>query len=166
MRLGTLLLFVLLTTSIQADPLLDLRPVGAARLKVLLWAIYDSSLYSDDGEYRGVTPGLALRIDYRRNIPAARLISQTRKEWQRLSLYGPQSESWLASLADLWPDVRRGDSLVLRVNGDLGSDFFLNEELLGTVADPDFGADFLAIWLSDRSSYPDLSRQLRGNQAP
>ncbi|MGL5537343.1 MAG: chalcone isomerase family protein, partial [Aeromonas veronii] len=40
--------------------------------------------------------------------------------------------------------------------------FWWQEKPLGTLADPQFSAAFLAIWLADNSRDPALTRRLRG----
>ena len=163
MRLSSLIMLSLLWAApLAAAPLDDLRPVGCATLRVLFFTIYDSRLYTPDGDYRGIEPDLALHIVYRRDIAAADLIDRTRREWQRLSTYDEKSEAWLTRLALLWPDIEQGDSLTLRVDAELASRFYLNGAFIGTIGDPAFTEDFLAIWLSENSSYPRLRDQLVG----
>jgi len=58
--------------------------------------------------------------------------------------------------------MKRGDQIVLRVNAELASEFFFNGELVGSIVDPIFTQRFLSIWLSEKSSYPDLRDQLVG----
>jgi len=157
-----LLLSLLWAAPLAAAQLEDLHPVGDATLRVLFFTIYDSRLYTPDGDYEGVEPDLALQIIYRRDIAAADLIDRTRKEWRNLSLYGEGSEAWLAQLTSLWPDIEQGDSLTLRVDAQLASRFYFNGKHIGTIDDPAFTEDFLAIWLSENSSYPRLRDQLVG----
>ena len=40
----------------------SLTEIGAARLKVFFWTIYDCYLYSKDGIYRGLEPNLTLEL--------------------------------------------------------------------------------------------------------
>ena len=166
LTLPTLLLImlsVLTTAKSYSSPVDRLQPVGSTTLKVLLWTIYHSTLFTDDGEYRGIEPGLALQIDYRRNIKSEKLISTTRDQWQKLALYDPDtSESWLVELASLWPDIRRGDSITLYVEPDLSATFFYNGESLGQLNDAGFTAAFLAIWLDENSTFPELRNELVG----
>jgi hypothetical protein len=44
------------------------------------------------------------------------------------------------------------------------SSFSLNGRALGTIEDPGFGQDFLAIWLSPETSRPELRLALIGQQ--
>jgi len=162
LRLSCLILALLLATTSSANVTGELNQVGNATLKVMFWTIYDSYLYNKDGVYRGVEPELALRIDYRRNIKQDDLIDRTRKEWRKQGVYASSSEAWLEQLEAIWPDIKRGDQIVLRVNGELASEFFFNGELIGSIADPLFTQRFLSIWLSEKSSFPELRDQLVG----
>ena len=162
LRLSCLILTLMLATTSSANVTAELNQVGNATLKVMFWTIYDSYLFSKDGVYRGVEPELALRIDYRRNIKKDDLIDRTRKEWRKQGVYVDSSETWLQQLDTFWPDIKRGDQIVLRVNAELASEFFFNGELIGSVVDPIFTQRFLSIWLSEKSSYPHLRNQLVG----
>jgi hypothetical protein len=162
LRPSCLILTLLLATTSSANVTAELNQVGNATLKVMFWTIYDSYLFSKDGVYRGVEPELALRIDYRRNIKQDDLIDRTRKEWRKQGVYVDSSETWLQQLDTFWPDIKRGDQIVLRVNAELASEFFFNGELIGSVVDPMFTRRFLSIWLSEKSSYPHLRNQLVG----
>ncbi len=161
-RLNVFLLSLLFTTTLAASPTQNLNPVGSATLKVLFWTIYDSYLYTPNGIYDGVEPGLALQINYRRNISRSDLIDRTRGEWQKLDLYQTGCEEWLGALEAMWPNLKRGDELILQVDKDLNSNFFFNGELIGSIEDSRFTESFLAIWLSENSSYPRLRNQLVG----
>lgn len=162
LRLNCLILTLVFATFSSANVTSELNQVGNATLKVMFWTIYDSYLYNRDGVYRGVEPELVLRIDYRRNIKQQDLIDRTRKEWRKQGVYAASSEAWLKQLDGIWPDIKRGDQIVLRVDEELASEFFFNGELLGSIADPMFTQRFLSIWLSEKSSYPDLRDQLVG----
>ena len=106
---------LLLTPMVQANsvgtvPLVDqgnqsLRKCGAARLKVLFWDIYESSLYTPDGTWsEGVRP-LRLDIRYLRAISALDLVKQTGKEWAEQGKSSPEHIVWQGELLSIWPDV-------------------------------------------------------------
>jgi hypothetical protein len=159
----TVLLCITNAGGALGSPTEILQPIGSTTLKVFFWTIYDSTLFSDDGEYRGIEPGLALKIDYRRSVRREQLIKTTRDQWQELDLYDPDaSEEWLQELAELWPDIQRDDSITLYVEADLSATFFYNDKALGQVNDPRFTQSFLAIWLAENSTFPKLRNQLIG----
>lgn len=141
-----------------------LRQVGEGHLRVLFWPVYNSRLYTADGAYREQQRPIRLEIEYLRAIAAEDLVARTREEWAFQGLLHPEQEEWLARLAVLWPDVDDGDVLALEVDRQGVSRFYCNGELLGTIADPDFGRAFLAIWLSPGTSRPDLRQALLGQR--
>ena len=55
--------------------------VGEARLKVLIWEVYDSALFTPSGRWQGDAP-YQLSLHYLRNIPAAKLVEETEKAWR------------------------------------------------------------------------------------
>ena len=146
----------------QGSPTEPLREVGSTTLKVMFWTVYDSTLFSPSGNYRGIEPGLALQIEYRRNIDNQRLVDATRDQWQELGLYREQSEQWLDELTHLWPDIQRGDSITLLVEAGLSATSYFNEKRLGQIQDPRFTTDFLAIWLAENTRFPELRDELIG----
>ena len=161
-RFSGVIFGICLAGLVTADPVKELDQVGTATLRVLFWTIYNSTLYSIDGEFRGVEPGIALELTYRRRITTTTLIDWTRREWQKQSLSGEQSEEWLEILSTIWSDVKRGDVLVLKVSSDLSSEFYKNDELIGSLTDPLFTSNFLSIFISEKSSYPKLRARLVG----
>jgi hypothetical protein len=161
-RISGVIFGICLAGLVTADPIKELDQVGTATLRVLFWTIYNSTLYSIDGEFRGVEPGIALELTYRRRITTTTLIDWTRREWQKQSLSGEQSEEWLEILSTIWSDVKRGDVLVLKVSSDLSSEFYKNDELIGSLTDPLFTSNFLSIFISEKSSYPKLRARLVG----
>lgn len=145
-----------------ADLIDELRIVGSARLRVLFWTIYDSTLYSADGEFQQIKPDLALAITYRRNIPATELIERTFDEWKDMELSSTRQSMWRSRLGSLWPDVESGDTLTLYVDEQLASHFYLNGRFIGAMMDSEFTRQFLAIWLSDDTAYPRQRAELTG----
>ena len=142
----------------------DFKLVGEGRLKVLFWSVYDSSLYSADGAYSSGQRPLRLDIKYLLNIDADDLVSRTRQEWQFQNLTHPRQQQWLDRLQALWPDISASDVLSLRIDERQHSSFFLNGESLGRIEDEDFSRQFLAIWLAQETSQPDLRLALIGRR--
>ena len=159
----TLLGILMLSLPALGSPVDGLQKVGSTRLKVMFWTIYDSVLYSPDGVYDTVEPGLALEITYRRKISAGDLINRTESEWQDLELEHSGREGWLARLQVIWPDVEPGDTLTLLVDDGLGSNFYFNERFIGSLDDADFTRHFLAIWLDPDSRFPRQRAALTGS---
>ena len=139
-----------------------LQMVGQARLEFMLWPIYDSRLYSTDGNYQEGQLPLRLDIQYLRDVDAENLVKHTQSEWQRQGLSHGGAQLWLATLSRLLPSVRQNDVLTLVVDEQGSSAFSVNGEPLGSIDDPHFGQHFLAIWLSPNTSRPELRQALLG----
>ncbi|MBV1788169.1 chalcone isomerase family protein [Marinobacterium sp. D7] len=158
---------VLLLLAVIASPAMgsvEYRLVGEARLSVLLWEIYDAQLFTPDGRYRGINAPMLLRIHYLRAMERDDLIDATRDELQQIAPELPAlvSAQNLERLSRIWPDkIRPGDSLSFELTAT-GGTFHFNEQPIGRIDDTRFARAFMAIWLADNSSYPRLSRRLRG----
>ena len=137
--------------------------VGEARLKVLLWKVYDSALYTPSGRWLGAGP-YQLSLTYLRDIPVEQLIKETRKAWDEQNRMHPEQENWLRALAEMWPDISAGDNLVFGVGADDQNQFWFNGQSIGGIDHPDFAAFFGGIWLSEDSPRPALRARLIGEQ--
>ena len=137
--------------------------VGEARLKVLLWKVYDSALYTPRGRWLGAGP-YQLSLTYLRDIPVEQLIKETRKAWDEQNRVHPEQENWLQALAEMWPDISAGDNLVFGVGAEDQNQFWFNGQSIGGIDHPDFAAFFGGIWLSEDSPRPALRARLIGEQ--
>ena len=135
--------------------------VGEARLKVLIWEVYDSGLFTPSGRWQGDAP-YRLSLHYLRNIPAAKLVEETEKAWREQGRNHPRLNEWLGLLGDLWPDITEGDNLVFGLNALGDSAFWFNGSPLGSIEDRDFGPLFGGIWLDPDTPRPELRAQLIG----
>ncbi len=156
-----LMLLSALTARADTDAL---RLVGEARLQVLFWSIYDSRLYTADGDYEHGERPVRLEIQYLRDIDADDLVARTAQEWEALGVRHERQAQWLEAMAALWPDIRESDTLTVELDESHRSAFYHNGRRLGTVEDPDFGQHFLDIWLSPRTSRPELRLALIGEE--
>ncbi len=142
-----------------------LEKCGEARLTVMFWDVYDSTLYAPQGDYRpGVRP-LRLEIRYLRNIKAKDLVKQTRKEWQAQGVMSPQHADWLTQLEAFWPDVADNDVITLDLDTAGTSTFSFNGSVVGQISDSQFGEDFAGIWLAPTTTRPELRAALIGSNA-
>jgi len=141
---------------------IDVWPVvGEARLKVLIWEVYDSALFTPSGRWQGVAP-YRLSLRYLRDIPAAKLVEETENAWQEQGRSHPRLNEWLLLLAELWPDITEGDNLVFGLNASGDSAFWFNGSPIGSINDRDFGPLFGGIWLDPDTPRPGLRAELIG----
>lgn len=138
--------------------------VGEARLKVFIWEVYDSALFTPSGRWQGDAP-YQLSLHYLRDIPAAKLIEETEKAWQEQGRNHPKQNEWLVLLDQLWPDITEGDNLVFGLNASGESAFWFNGSPIGSIDDQDFGRLFGGIWLDPDTPRPGLRAQLIGSNS-
>jgi hypothetical protein len=146
----------------MASPLDQLKKVGEAKLQVLFWDVYNSSLYSRTGQYQADIFPQALKINYLRDIDAKDLIERTQDEWEKLGIEKVKFSQWIPLLTDIFPDIKKGDTLLLTVNENQQSEFFFNGKTIGQISDQTFGKSFLRIWLDENCSYPKVRNKLIG----
>ncbi|MFT5319920.1 MAG: hypothetical protein ACI934_000050 [Pseudohongiellaceae bacterium] len=136
--------------------------VGQADLRFFVWPVYQARLYSGSGAYEFPhTLPFALALEYKRQFSKEQLISETQKQWQILGI--EQTQQWLESLARVLRDVEKSDVITLYVDNKASSVFYLNDTLLGSINDWEFTEHFVAIWLSDKTSRPELRADLLGS---
>lgn len=152
------------SNSTNSDPSSWLE-VGKARLSVLFFDVYDSTLKTPSGQYKGYEEPVALEIHYLRDITSRVLVKQTAKEWEALGLAQAIYLPFLKPLETLWPDIKKGDSLTFIVLPDGTNAFYYNGHALGGLDHPQFGQHFLDIWLSPNTSRPELRAQLLGQDS-
>ncbi|QYK14337.1 chalcone isomerase family protein [Shewanella rhizosphaerae] len=159
--MGKYLLLLLLSLSAQAADLDRLHKIGSAEMQYLFWTLYRAELYSAQPDYEA-SADKALKINYYRDIESDQLIEATLEQWRHLGYSDQQITSWQRHIQGLWPNVREGDSLTLWVNSQGDSYFYFGDKPLGQIQDRTFGEAFLAIWLSERTSEPELRQGLLG----
>lgn len=144
--------------------------VGRAQLKWLFFDVYQSQLLTPNGRYSvsdGVsTSPLALYIRYQRSIDKQELLDATKEQWQTMGIFNAQSPDWLVRLGEIFPSVNDGDRLVYQSEKQNGRFYFSQQNKpfkpIGAIDDAALNEAFLAIWLSPKSAYPNLRRQLIG----
>lgn len=144
------------------NPLDELKKVGEAKLKLLFWDVYNSSLYSKTGEYQAEQFPQMLKIDYLRDINAKDLIKRTQDEWEKLGIKKEVFKPWIPLLRDIFPNIKKGNTLMLSVGENNQSEFFFNDKTIGKITDPSFGVSFLRIWVDKDCSFPNVRDKLIG----
>jgi hypothetical protein len=163
MKSWFLLIFLTMSSHpMMASPIEDLQMIGSAKLRILFWDVYESYLFSINKKYESGTYPIALKIRYLRDIDRKELLDRTDKEWENLGLSLEQRKQGLSLVEDIWPDISKGDELMITVNENQESTFYYNKEYLAHIDDKVFGQQFLDIWLSENCSRPELRKQLLG----
>jgi hypothetical protein len=150
-----------LLSSVDTKPFLLL---GETTFSILFWDLYKSQLLTTSGKYpvNVSTDKILFTINYLADISSDDLISRTVDQWQHLGIPSDKYINYLPKLKAMWPDIKEGDSLSLLI--DQGrSVFYFNQQYIGVIKPSEFGQIFLAIWLSENTSEPNLRRELLGS---
>jgi hypothetical protein len=99
-------------------------------------------------------------------LSGRRITSSSLSEMRRLGpVSDEQARRWEQAMRRIFPDVQAGDRLTgVQWPGE-SARFFHNGQPRGELLDAEFTRLFFGIWLSPRSSEPDLRRQLLGRPA-
>ena len=151
-----------------AEVLADLpgaRLHGQGRLRFLGLHVYDirlwatSALRSDNAERAGA----ALEIEYARALKGPLIAERSLAEMRRVGeVTTDDGERWLAAMKQLFPDVQAGDRITGVHRPGEGARFHHNGRLIGELRDAAFARLFFGIWLSVRTSEPQLRQALLG----
>ncbi len=142
--------------------------IGQGRLRYFGLHIYDAALWGKDsaGDLSLDTDALGLELRYARSLKGPLIAERSLKEMQGVGdVSAEQSLRWLQDMQRLFPDVAAGDRLTGIHRPGEGARFFLNGRLSGDVRDAAFSKLFFSIWLSPRTSQPQLRLALLGKTA-
>lgn len=127
--------------------------------------VYDAQLWSSvtgsQFDYKQHPSWLELK--YGRDFAGSDIAEQSREEMEKI---GGASEdklkAWEKKLAEIFPNIKKGDTLsALFVPGKV-MQFFHNGKPLATVNDMELARSFMGIWLDSKTSEPDLRKKLIG----
>ncbi|MFQ3231108.1 chalcone isomerase family protein [Reinekea sp.] len=156
-KLWLLLLSWLFLNVAHADQTL----VGKGDMRWFGIHIYEIELATPTGRYEVDSP-LELSIRYQLKIDRDKLISISEEEVVKL---GKQWRTeWTEQLKDIWPSINKQDVLKISINSEGASKFYYNGVARGAIADPLFGSNFTAIWLSPNTRESKLRRKLIGDK--
>jgi hypothetical protein len=137
--------------------------VGETTFSILFWDLYKSKLKTTSGTYpiQSANEKIIYQINYFADISSKDLIKRTVEQWQHLGVAPEEYQDYIILLEDIWPDIEDGDSLTLYVN-NYSSAFYFNNDFVGEIEHPEFSQLFLDIWLSEKTSEPELRLELLG----
>lgn len=139
------------------------KVIGQGQYSYWFWDLYQARLFSSDGrfvDYQQSVP-LKLELTYQRDIKKQDFIDATMQQWKiQQGALDKKHKLWAGELGTLWRDVSKGDTLTAVLRQDGLVDFYFNNNLLGRTSDPAFGSAFFDIWLSEKTTAPELRSQL------
>ena len=140
----------------------DMLLVGESRLSFLFWDAYDASLYASDGVYHPDKP-FALSLRYLRDFSGSDIAERSIEEIRQQGL----SDTSILNLGReqfkaTFPDVVAGDEIIGTHDPSEGASFFLNGALIGNIPNTTLSRRFFDIWLSEKTSEPEMRKSLIG----
>jgi len=141
---------------------------GQAKLTFWGFAVYQATLWVTTG-FDGTAyehNAFALELAYFRDFTGADIASRSMTEMRHQApITAAQEASWESQMRAMFPDVKTGDRITGVHQPGIGAVFWSNGRLLGEVRDPTFAKLFFGIWLSPKTSEPQLRLALLA-QAP
>ncbi len=151
------------TVATKQRELLQLPVVGTGKFTYLFWHIYNAKLMTQTGQfvdYQTSSP-LILSLTYQRDISMIDFVDATLDQWEHIhGKIAPRHQQWADVLKTIWQDVKQGDTLSCQRLNSSQVEFYLNGNFIGEINDNQFADEFLDIWLSEKTSAPELRRQL------
>jgi len=172
MRLAAALLFsAAVACQVQAQEALPqavavdapgLKQRGAGTFRWFGLEVYAATLWSRGGPPDHGQP-FAIALRYSRTLKGTAIAERSVEEMRNLEAGTPeQLRTWGAAMANLFPDVSKGTSLVgLNVPGE-GARFYHDGRPIGTIPGGEFSRAFFSIWLHPKTSAPALRASLLG----
>ena len=165
---STLCITMLLsTTSVFAQGYIEklipeAKMVGQGRFSALVWNIYDAALYTSDGQWKKEEP-FALSLTYLRYLNGKKIADRSIQEIRKQGFSDEiKLATWHAQMRQIFPDVSEGVVLTGIRTKEGVSIFYKNGQEIGRINDSEFSRHFFDIWLSEKTSAPDLRRKLLG----
>jgi hypothetical protein len=149
--------------------LADSRHTGSARLRIWGFEIYNANLWTAAGfsaqDYS--QHAFALELEYLRNFSSEAIAKRSLQEMRRVGNFSAsQADQWLAQLHTLIPDVQKGVRITGVNRPGVGVSFFVNGKATGEARDVELARLFFGIWLSPKTSEPQLRQTLLGQATP
>lgn len=155
------MIFAVLPIS-SAQPISNLKLIGKGVLKYYLWDVYEASLFSESGKINAKEE-FALVLRYFLDLKGEKIAQRSIEEMKGVGCTDSlKHKSWLLEMKKLFPDVGPGVSLKGVRLADGRASFYRNDVFLGEINDQQFAECFFNIWLSEKTSEPELRAQLLG----
>jgi hypothetical protein len=142
----------------------EVQAVGEGLLEFLFKDVYTATLHAPNGQWTGEAP-YALEINYKMGLKGQKIAERSVVEMRKIGYEDEdQLERWLQNMVEIFPDVEDGSTLTGIYTSARKTIFFDGIKQIGLVEDPEFGRAFFNIWLSERTSEPELRQALLGKR--
>jgi hypothetical protein len=139
-------------------------PYGEGTYSKFMIDAYDAAIWTDAKEWSMEIP-FALSLKYRMHFTSKDIVGRSLEEMNHVEpLTKEQVEEYNQILGKLIPDVSPGDVITAVYMPGKWEDFYYNGKKTGRIESDALARHFLAIWLSPKTSAPNLRNNLiKGN---
>ena len=146
---------------VHASPALlpGVQPLPQQRLSVWGFDIYDARLWVRPGFSMASYSAHAfvLELSYLRSLEGTAISKRSIDEMRKVGAFSRDQENmWLKAMLGIFPNVQKADRLQAVYAPNAGTEFFLNDKVIGRIQDPLFAQLFFGIWLHESTTAPAL----------
>lgn len=140
----------------------NVKMIGSGELTFLGFTIYEAALYA--GTQKKLFDGpLILELSYKTTLYGKRIADRSVDEMINVGASESFAESYRGKMEEIFPDVDNKTALSIHYLPNKGVVFYRNrKQIVGQVSDQKFSYYFLGIWLSPKTSEPNLRKKLLG----
>jgi hypothetical protein len=137
------------------------QKIGHGRMQVMFWNVYDATLHAPYGKLSQKKP-FALELHYNMALDGEKIAERSTTEMKQQGASDREKLSaWDARMKKIFPDVKAGDTITGVFLGGKTVFCLANKEI-GTITDAEFTRRFSDIWLSEKTTAPELRAKLLG----
>lgn len=139
------------------------QKVGEGRMTYLFWDVYDAQLFAPNGKWTAQSP-YALKLSYLRRFSGDKIADRSVIEMRKQGIKDEvKLATWHSQMKNIFPDVNENTSLTGIRTKNEETVFYDENKEIGRIRDKEFTKAFFNIWLSPKTSEPELRRQLLGS---
>ena len=137
--------------------------LGSYNLKVWGFNVYNIQLLSETKKF-SYQNKFAIVINYQRDFAKNNLIEKSIEEIARINEIKDLNllKIYKNKLEEIFLDVKKGDRKTAFFDPKNGVKLYFNGKFVGEIKDLIFAKRFVDIWLSDKSSYPQMTSAILG----
>ena len=139
------------------------RLVGKSRLTFWGIQVYDARLWATPTFKPDnlAAQFFALELAYLRDFESSDIAKRSLSEMRRSATFtDAQAKTWTLEMQRVIPDVKKGDRIMGVNHPGVGAVFLVNGKPGGEIRDVEFARLFFGIWLSSKTSEPQLRQAL------
>lgn len=167
----TLLFFLILNGAFANDAALKFlqksiknpKLIGQTNLRFWGLKIYHIALFGQKKQF-SYDQKFAINIKYNMAFDKEELVERSILEIKRTyQISDIEEKNITKKLNEIFVNVKKGDEKTAFFDPNKGVLLYFNAKLVGKITNLDLARKFIDIWLSNKSSYPDISREIKNN---